>query len=133
MSIVSSKTSDDGLTRETLYQLASGDESRPMTVRVSCYRKPAANGGQGESVYTAKIAGYATEVDDTSGAYLVDGPFSGQITMKVPVQGGVFDEALFLRLLGNMYTIGFDAVDGSNIPTTAVVDKLKFAVTSILD
>lgn len=124
-------TSPDGLTREKVWQYAAGDEDFPMTLRAAVYVKPTANDGLGEVVSTYKIATYATEVDDTSGEIIWSGPVTASLTVKVPGPSAAVDSDDFLALVANLYTAYFAGVDGSNIPTTTVVDQLKFNIPAI--
>lgn len=117
--------------RYALYQLASGDEDHPATVRVALYPHPTANNGMGEYVMNIKLMTSADEVDDTSGDELVAGPFVVSMTVIVPGKNPVFDATQLQAAVANLRTLLFTAVDGSNIPDAVITDKLKFGVPNI--
>lgn len=128
--LVGSSISADGLDREAVYQLASGDEDYPMALRIAIYRKPSANGGMGENVLNVKLMTTATEVDDSSGDTITEGRAIVSLTVTLPGDNPVFDGAQFRAFVGHMYSLMYTAVDGSNIPDSVVTDKFKFGVAN---
>lgn len=119
--------SDDKLTREATYVHTAVDERYPMTIRVGIYRKPKhpEYPGIGATNFSIKMETWANEVDDTSGEILWAAPVTATLAWTLPGLTGVVDVADLIDLLGNLYTLSFDGVDGNTDPNTNVVDKLK--------
>lgn len=115
----------------TMYVLASGDEDRPTYVRVSVYDNPKANAGKGERKVTIKVSFTATEIDDTSGEYLIDDPASVSITTVTPGQSPIFDVDDHLAYVFGAVSMLYQTLD-TNVPDTGVVDKLKYGITAIV-
>lgn len=112
--------------RVKAWQRTSGDEDYPLTLQIAVHQNPGKNSGLGEVVITTKLMTFATEVDDTTGELVWEGPVKASITTTVPGRSGVVDSDDYMSLVSNLYTAFFAGVDGSNIPLTTVVDKLKF-------
>lgn len=127
----SSILSADGLDAVSNYVLASGDEDFPLTAQIGVYRKPTALNGRGQVVTTFGIKTYANEVDDTSGEELWNEPVTATITVRMPGSSPTLDTADFMSLVFNLASMIYAGVDGTNNPTTTVVDKIKYGEATI--
>lgn len=131
VALISNVVSANGNDREAMYQVAAGDEDFPMSIRCRIQSRPSKNNGQGEIISTYQIETFAMEVDDTTSETLWTGPVLASLQIRMPGQSAVLDTDDFMSLLGNLYTAYFSGVDGSNEPTTSVVDRLKFNIPVI--
>lgn len=123
--------SQEGLDRESVYQLTTGDIDYPLQVRVGVYRKPDADNGIGRTNISVAITTMANEVDDTTGEILWEGEVRATLATSIPSVSGVVDVDDYIDLISNLYTMFFDGVDGSNNPNTNVVDKFKYGIPLI--
>jgi hypothetical protein len=129
--LVDSFESPSKLDRESTYQLATGDENYPLTVRVGIYLKPDANNGIGAKNISVAIHTVADEVDDTTEEVLWKLPVKATLAISLPGVSGLVDTADFIDLVSNLYTMFFSGVDGNTDPNTNIADKMKFNIPHI--
>lgn len=124
--LVDTKVSDDGLNRESVYQLMAGNTEFPLSFRVGHYKNPKANGGVGATNISVKFVSYAekTDVDDVIWTL----PETWTLAKSAPGGNPFYDTDVDLELIGSMLSIIFSV--GSGLFTLANVNELKFGVTN---
>lgn len=108
------------------YALASGEPDEPMKVSVTIRVDPKAN----ESIVTAKVETPLVVTNGASEEILRD-TVTSTYTVKCPGTVPVPSGANFIKLAQMTVSALFDAVDGSDLATTDVVDQLRYGIPTI--
>lgn len=112
------------------YALASGNPDEPMKVSAIIRVDPKANAGIGEAVTTIKVE-TPLVCENGSSEELFRETVVSTMTIRCPGLVPMPDSADFLALAHMTLSGLFDATDGSDIPTTAVVDQLRYGIPTI--
>lgn len=124
--LVDTKILPDGFGRESVYQLMSGNDEYPMTVRIGVYKNAKANGGVGSTNVSVKVLNSAQKVDVDDVIWTEQE--SWVLAKSAPGNSPFYDPEADEEMVGLLFTIFFNLISG--VVTTTNLDELKFAVTN---
>jgi len=124
--LVDTKVLDDGVSRESIYQLMSGDEEYPLIMRVGVYKNAKSNDGAGQTNVSIKIASFAqkADVDDI----IWTNPEVWTLSKSAPGGNPFYDTDVDEEMVGALFT-AYHHVSADVVQTTNL-DELKFGVTN---
>lgn len=126
--VVNSKIENGVWTQQTIWRWEGGDSAVRTTLKLEFRRNPKA-GVTGESVVTVAIYTKVIADDDVTELTSSLGDCRCTISTAMPgVADGdhMPDNAEWFNLVAVAFTSLFNAVDGSNVPDTEILNKLAF-------
>lgn len=122
--LVDSKESDDGLTREAVYQLKSGDVEAPLHIRVGVYKNPKAHDGVGSTNVSVKLVSAARKVDVDDVIWTL--PEIWTLAKSAPGSNPFYDTDSDREAAGAIWSMFFNIDAG--VPGDDNLDELRFAI-----
>lgn len=124
--LVDTKILADGVSRESVYQLLTGNDEFPMSFRVGVYRNPKANGGIGNTNVSVKLMNYAEKADIDDVVWTEAETWT--LSKGAPGSTPFYDTDVDIESIGALLSIFLNVVAG--VVTTTNLDEFKVGVTN---
>lgn len=124
--LIDTKVSEDGNSRESVYQKISGNEEYPYFMRVGVYKNPKANNGIGSTNVSVKITNNVQKADVDSLIWVL--PETWTLAKSAPGGSAFPDSDADVEMIGTLVSTYLNVASG--VITTANIDELKFGITN---